>query len=364
MKKKIKNALNKLVPARAKKGAEQNNTAPNQTGDAVPRITNDTVAEHREEVLSQARKYIYPLQHSRYRIVIISISIFIVAVLGFTVYTLLALYKFQNTSTFMYRITQIVPLPIAKTGSSFVHYENYLFELRRYMHYYTSQQGVDFASEEGQEQLADFKVRALDNVIADAQIKQLAKEHDITVSRAEVDAQMALLRSQNRLGTNEQVFEDVLKEFWGWSVSDFRRELHSELLAQKVVAQLDTEARQRAESILAELQAGGDFAALAQQHSDDTSTKGNGGEYGIAIQRNNHDIAPEVVEALFMLEPGATSGIITTATTQEIVKVIENNNGTLRAAHIVINLNPISQYTDKINEEQGAMRLISLPPRP
>ena len=26
----------------------------------VPRITNETVAEHREEVLSSARKYIYP----------------------------------------------------------------------------------------------------------------------------------------------------------------------------------------------------------------------------------------------------------------------------------------------------------------
>ena len=40
--------------------------------DNVPKITDETVADHREQVLSTARKYIYPLQHSRKRIVYIS----------------------------------------------------------------------------------------------------------------------------------------------------------------------------------------------------------------------------------------------------------------------------------------------------
>src|ERR1700757_4024404 len=42
---------------------------------SVPRITNETVAEHREEVLSTARKYIYPLQHSKHHVGRISVSI-------------------------------------------------------------------------------------------------------------------------------------------------------------------------------------------------------------------------------------------------------------------------------------------------
>ena len=347
------------MPKRAKKGASSS-AADTKPAEGVPRITNDTVAEHREEVLSQARKYIYPLQHSRHRVVIISIALFVFAVVAFSTLTLLALYKFQSTSTFTYRVTQVIPFPVAKTGSSFVYYENYLFELRRYMHYYESQQGTDFNSEAGKAQLADFKKRALDNVIADAQVKQLAKEHDITVSQAEIEAQMNLLRSQNRLGTNDQVFEDVLKEFWGWSVSDFRRELQSELLAQKVVATLDTEARSRADSVLAQLQAGGDFAALAAEYSDEASTKANGGEYGIDIQRTNRDISPQIIDALFQLQPGEISGVVTTPTSHEIVKVLENNNGTLRAAHIVIDLKPISIYTDKVAEGQGDTRFINL----
>jgi hypothetical protein len=49
----------------------------------VPRITNETVAEHREEVLSSARKYIYPLRHSKHRVVRISILLLIIVVVGF-----------------------------------------------------------------------------------------------------------------------------------------------------------------------------------------------------------------------------------------------------------------------------------------
>ncbi len=63
----------------------------------VPRITNDNVAEHREEVLSGARKYIYPLQHSKHRIVILTTSLVIAAVLIFMTVSVLLLYRHQTT---------------------------------------------------------------------------------------------------------------------------------------------------------------------------------------------------------------------------------------------------------------------------
>ncbi|HSW99832.1 MAG TPA: hypothetical protein VLH38_02230, partial [Patescibacteria group bacterium] len=86
----------------------------------IPRITNETVAEHREEVLSSARKYIYPLQHSLRRIVAISTSIFAVLLLGFFVYCLLALYRFDSTSTFIYRVSQVLPFPVAHSCGQYV----------------------------------------------------------------------------------------------------------------------------------------------------------------------------------------------------------------------------------------------------
>lgn len=318
----------------------------------LPRITNETVAEHREEVLSSARKYIYPLKHSAHRVVFISVTLFIVGVVAFFTYCLLALYKFQSSSTFVYRVTQVVPFPIAKAGSRWVTYENYLFELRHYMHYYQTQQKVDFDSESGKQQLQDFRSRALSRVVDNAYIKQLAEEHKVSVSNQELDAAIALVREQNRLGSNDQVFADVLKEFWGWSVDDFKRELKQQMLAQKVVSTLDLDTHKRATEAYDRLQKGEDFAALAKQLSDDAATKENGGSYGIEIDKSDRDLAPQVIDALFKLKPGQTSGIINTGTSLEILKVNEVSGDKVRASHIMFTFKPIDTYVNPLKEKE------------
>ena len=101
----------------------------------VPRITNDTVAEHREAVLAGARKFIYPLQHSKHRVVRTSAILLVTALIAFFSFVGLELYKFQSTATFLYDVTKVIPLPVAKAGTSWISYESYLFELKRNMHY-------------------------------------------------------------------------------------------------------------------------------------------------------------------------------------------------------------------------------------
>ena len=113
--------------------------------DDVPKITTENIGEHREEVLKGARKYIYPLAHSKRRIITVTASVMVVAVIGLLIYCSLALYKFYQYNTFIYRVSQVVPFPIAKAGGHYVDYENYLFELRHYVHYYESQQQRNFA---------------------------------------------------------------------------------------------------------------------------------------------------------------------------------------------------------------------------
>lgn len=339
-------------------GASNSKSEPNLT--PPPRITNDTVAEHREEVLASARKYIYPLQHSKHRIVGVSIAIFVLALVIFFSYTLLALYKFHTNSTFIYKVTQVLPFPVAKAGSNFVAYENYLFDIRRYMHYYETQQDVDFSSKSGKEQLAQFRQRALQGVIDDAYVKQLAKENSVSVSRGEVNQQIQLLRDQNRLGGNDQVFEDVLREFWGWSVDDFRRELSQQLLAQKVIAKLDTKAQGRANEALAQLTAGTDFAAVAKNYSDDEATKESGGEYGIVIDNSNREIPPQVMAELLKLQPGQTSKIIQAQQGLEIVKVYENNENKIRAGHILFKFQALDTYLGPIKDKEKPKKFISL----
>jgi hypothetical protein len=332
----------------------------NQALENLPRITNETVAEHREEMLSSARKFIYPLQHSRTRIVRISVTLAIIGLVVFVAYILVALYKLQSSSTFIYGVTRVLPLPVAKAGSSWISYESYLFELRHLTHYYETQQEVNFGDENGQKQLQNFRQRAMQQVIDDAYVKQLAKQHNVSVSDREVDDAVTLLRNQNRLGNGDEEFADVLKEFWGWTVTDFRRELRQQILAQKVVAKLDTETGDRARQAEARLKSGQDFAKVSAEMSDDQATKGSGGEYPFLIDRNTRDLSPKVVDALFRLQPGQVSGIVDTGYSLEIARVNAVAEGKLRAAHISFNYAPLKQFIDPLSKQNPASKYIEV----
>ncbi len=326
----------------------------------VPYITNETIAEHREEVLKGARKHILPLQHSRKRAVVLSVTIFLITVATFFIFSLVGLYRLQSTSTFMYRITQVIPFAVARTRGNFISYESYLFELRHYMHYYETQQKLNFDSEEGRAQLAEFKKQAMDQVINDALVKYLAKQNGVSVTNQDVDQEIAIVRQQNRLGTSDQVFEDVLRDFWGWSVSDFKRSLRQQILARKVVSKLDTGAHERAQAALDELRSGIDFAEVAKKYSEDPTTKETGGDYGISIDQSTRDIPAKVTNAVFDQAVGQYSSIIDTGYSLEIVKTLSIENGKARAAHIQIVFKDISEYLGPLRESSPPSKYLSL----
>lgn len=353
-----KNYLKKFKKPSFKKKTNKQEVTPSG---ALPRITNETVAEHREEVLSSARKYIYPLQHSKHKIVIFTITIVLASIVAFFTYCTLALYRFQGTSTFLYKATQVIPFPIARQGSKFIAYENYLFEVRRIMHYYENNQKIDFNSNFGKEQLAAQKQRALDDVINMAYIKQIAKEKNISVSDREVEDLIVLLRNQGRLGSSDQILEDVLKQFYGWTRNDLKRSLSNQLLEQKVLQALDTDTKGRADAVLAQVKAGRDFAKLAKANSDDVTTKDRGGAFAFTITPTSKEVTPQAIAAIFALKPGQTSGIVNIGTGLEIFKMLELKDSQAKVAHIAFNFKDINEFLNDRKEKQPTKPYIKLP---
>jgi foldase protein PrsA len=324
------------------------------TDDAIPRITNETVSQHREEVLSGARKYIYPLKHSRHKVVLISVTILVVVLISFMSYLLLSLYKFQSTSEFTYQVTKIVPLPVARVGGKFILYENYLFELRRYIHYFESQPNVDFNTPQGKSQLDEQRKKALEKVVDQAYVKKMAKERNITVSSEEVDAQIKILKEQSRLGNDSKVFEDVLKDYYGWSVSDFRRTIADQLLAQKLRASFNPEAAIKAKDAMAQLKAGKDFAAVAKELSEDAGTKDKGGEYGYLISKTDRSIPAQITSALFGIKTGKYSEPIDVGYGLVIVKNVSTEGDKAKAAVIVIKYQELDKFLNDYKAKQKA----------
>jgi hypothetical protein len=354
----------------AGKAAELNPMAPlpqqpQPSLEDVPQITNETIAEHREEVLRGARKYIYPLHLSKRRIIVISSVILASAIAAFLIYCTVGLYRFYQHNTFLYRVTQVVPFPVARIGNTFVAYENYLFELRHYIHYYQEQgnlddEGTDFSRPGYKEQLAEYQKQALANVIDLAYIKILADENNISVSNKEVDERIADVREQNRLGADDDVLADVLSSYWGWSISDFKRSLKDQILIEKVTGQLDSEAMAKANSALTKVKGGADFAAVAKEVSEDPTSKAEGGEYSFLITRNNPNIPPQVIGSLFKLKPGQVSGIINTGSTLEIVKVEKVEGDSVTARHIVFTLKDPAVFIEQLKKEKPAKTYINL----
>ena len=80
--------------------------------------------------------------------------------------------------------------------------------------------------------------------------------------------------------------------------------------------------RTQAEDLLAQLEAGADFAMLATTHSEDTGTAINGGDLDYFGRGR---MVPEFETAAFALEVGQTSGIVQTQYGFHIIRIVDKN---------------------------------------
>jgi peptidyl-prolyl cis-trans isomerase C len=79
-------------------------------------------------------------------------------------------------------------------------------------------------------------------------------------------------------------------------------------------------ARERAEQLLVDINAGSDFAALAREVSDDPGSGAMGGDLGFF---GEGAMVPEFEQAAFTLQPGETSGLVETQFGYHIIRVVE-----------------------------------------
>jgi len=303
---------------------------------AAPRITSDTVAEHREEVLSGARRFIYPLQHGRKRVVIVSTLIVAAVVVGSVVLSSLLLYRYQSTSNFAYKVSQVVPFPISKIDDEYVSYEDYLFELSYSFFYYQNydQEGVDIDSSEGDQLTRELKIQALEKIKLDAIARKLADENDIVISEEQITKQIDTLRNQGGIGDSDQALEEILRSSYNWGISDLRRTIRLQLIRQSLPRVLDTETVKSAEAAQKELNDGAKFAAIAEKYSDDQLTKEADGVIG-KISRTDAALPAEFIDAAFALDEGEISGIVESRFGLHIMRVNKIEGDEREVAHVL-----------------------------
>ena len=106
------------------------------------------------------------------------------------------------------------------------------------------------------------------------------------------------------------------------------------------------DARAKAEGILKELKAGGDFAQLAEKYSDDPGSAKNGGELGF-IGRGR--TVPEFEKAAFSLGKGQTSDLVKSSYGFHIIRVEDKQE-----AHLKTLAEVKSEIEEKVKQQKGA----------
>jgi parvulin-like peptidyl-prolyl isomerase len=179
---------------------------------------------------------------------------------------------------------------------------------------------------------AGYRQQVLDMLVENELIRQYAAGQGITISDEEVDAEIGLMIGEY----GEEYFNSWLQSNY-YSLDEFREELRLSLISQRlmpaVVDAVPTTAEHvharhilvntqaDAESILAQLQGGADFAELAGRFSTDVTTRDRGGDLGWFPRGGL--LVPEVEEVAFSQQAGQLSGVVPSAWGYHIVQTLE-----------------------------------------
>ncbi len=122
-------------------------------------------------------------------------------------------------------------------------------------------------------------------------------------------------------------------------------------------AKTDAAAKAKAEDILKQIKAGGNFAELAAKNSEDPGSKGSGGELGFLSPGQT---VPEFDRAAFSLKPGETSDLIHTKFGYHILQVEERQTAhTKPLAEVKADILPIVQQQKVGAAEQNYAKTLA-----
>jgi foldase protein PrsA len=225
-------------------------------------------------------------------------------------------------------------------------YDKGLAEARRQI---TVDFGTDFDSAEGKALEKDMSGRVVDQLIERQVIFNEATRRNLKVTDDQVEARIAELRASF---PTESAFQQGLKAN-RMTLDELKMRMRDGLIVSGVkeavvgtVVLTDQELRahytqnlasyttpeqirashillsdeKKAKDILAKLEAGGDFAALAKEHSEDADTKTQGGDLGYFSEGH---LVFALEKVAFGLKPGQFSSPVKTKSGYHLVKVFD-----------------------------------------
>ena len=324
------------------------------------KITNDTIAEHREKILADGRKFKYPVQYSKHKILINAIIVSAVVLVAFSIWSWVMLYRHQVTNDFFYSMTKTLPVPVAEVDGEKVPYQDYLRYVRSDIFYMTNQAKIDLQSDDGKSELQHHKRKELNNVEKIAYARKLAREMSITVSSEEVETALnkSLVSKDGATISRSDYENSTLQPYFGWTIDEYKAVLGDQLLKQKVSFAVDAAAKDKIAKAKSRLDKGEDFATIAREMSDDVATKENGG----GMSANVDDLDSNIyISTASKLEPGKISDVIRGVDAYYIVKLDSKVGDKVNFLLIKVSLTKFDKDFDALAKAGKIKEFIDVP---
>lgn len=303
----------------------------------------ERVEERREEVLAAGRKFKYPLQWTKHRVVINTILIAIIVFAIFFTSGWLALYRFGMTDEMLFRVTKILPVPVASVDGKSALFSDYLMLYRSSILSIERQSGqVD--NEGSLETLrTQYKRAALSETEEYTYAIKLAGELGITVSSEEIANEFNRHLAIGGIERSEESFMKIVQENFGLNKSEYERMLYLTIVKAKVEMEIDENANKIAnqvESLLSEN--GGNYAGVAEALGDKIKYEETGGMV------SNQNIDGGRASEASKLEPGQQSGrfVSLNGDGYYFVKLIKKTDTEVNFVSIKV---PFTEFTNRFN---------------
>ena len=336
-----------------KKILKKSNTQETQ----IAKITNTTLEEQRKEILNKGKKFKYPVQYSKNRLVGNALIIALVILITGSGLLWYQLYKAQNTGEFIYRFTTVIPFPVANVDGENALYRDYLMEYRANMQIANTKKDEIESANNVKALSVLNKNKAMKNAIANAYAQKKAREMGISVSEKEIDEAFDAQRKTQNTELTESALYKIAADNYGLSPSEYRRMfIELPLLRRKVTAEIDKNAAKTRDEVVKYLNDNSnDFSKAAEQFGDKIEynkpgkvrkTNIDGGRSKVASQLNVGEVSKPFIS-------NAGDGYY-------IVKLIEKNDNEISYESIKIKFTEFNSQLEKLEKEGKVKKYIKV----
>lgn len=320
----------------------------NKNKQAKLRITNDTVADVRQAVIRKGKKFKYPIQYERKKIIRNALVIVLISLLGVVFLTWWGLYRANSDSLVLFKLSQYLPLEVGNIDGEAINYSDYLAQYRSSMHWYQlkesdAKQPLDLMK-------AQFRKTSFENAAMIALANKISRERGLLVSQQEIQDELDLIYKSNQLSAES--LDEIARDNYGLSSSEYRRFfIKNALLLRKVSFALDEEALELSRRIGVELSTNNDLRQLASRHASKVvfSESEN-------IDRNKSDNGQ--IAAALKLKVGEVSPVFASFGREGyyFVKLLSKDDSSLRYQSLLV---PLRRFDHDFQTLKNANKLSS-----